>query len=215
MELAHGPEAALEGLSQAIAGLMPDQPLSGPLGGRKGVLSASQPGDRKSPSTAARGFRDWRGRRISDKGRGYEVGENQFLIVDDEEELGDQLVEYGVSRRAIAPAIAAGVALCLLVLNQSEVIVSNIRPSNEYRLTYVAEKDRRAPSDEWATVTRDQANQVASVFRATIAKTKASSLSCTRLVPFPAKKPAPPVPFPAKLQCQKGHYLLYLGGTPL
>src|SRR5687768_13221199 len=51
----------------------------------------------------------------------------------------DQLVEYGVSRRVIRPAIDAGVQLGLLVVRQSDELVRNVRAPNQYRLTYVPE----------------------------------------------------------------------------
>jgi len=68
-----------------------------------------------------------------------------------------QFVQYGVSRRSVGPALAAGVALGLIEIRQLEELQANLRAPNEYRLTYVPEKDRRAPTDEWATVTEEEA----------------------------------------------------------
>jgi hypothetical protein len=72
-----------------------------------------------------------------------------------------QFISYGVSRKAIRPALSAGVPLGLLEVIQTDEWVGDIRAPNEYRLTYVPSKDRRAPTDEWLGVTEAQAKAIA------------------------------------------------------
>lgn len=64
----------------------------------------------------------------------------------------DQFVKHGVSRKAVRPAIRLGERLGLLAIVQGEEPIGNIRAPNRYRLTYVPEKRRRAPTDEWSVI---------------------------------------------------------------
>jgi hypothetical protein len=77
----------------------------------------------------------------------------------------DQIVEFGVSRRSIKPAIAAAVKLGLLVVIQSDEWAGNIKQPNGYRLTYVPETARRAPTDEWLSITDEQAQTIFAEFQ--------------------------------------------------
>ena len=113
--------------------------------------------------------------------------ENGHLVV-----TYDQFVAYGVSRRVVVHAIACGVRLGLLEVRQTHEMVRNIKAPNEYRLTYVPEKDRKAPTDEWAGVTALEAENAAAAFKSDQAgKSEArfpflqpsSSLSCNSPVP--------------------------------
>jgi len=113
--------------------------------------------------------------------------ENGHLVV-----TYDQFVAYGVSRRAVAPAIACGVRLGLVEVRQAHEVTRNIKSPNEYRLTYLPEKDRRAPTDEWAGVTAEQAKKATEVFKADQSGKSggqfpflqaSSSLSCTEPAP--------------------------------
>ncbi len=114
----------------------------------------------------------------------------------------EQLVACGVSRRVIAPALECGVRLGLIEVRQTHEMVSNIKSPNLYRLTYVPETDRRAPTDEWARVTEEAAKAAAEHFR--IAQKQSggqfpfqqpsSSLSCTEKVPSSSLSCKPLVP---------------------
>lgn len=77
--------------------------------------------------------------------------ENGHLVVS-----YDQFVKFGVSRKAIRGALELGERLGLLEVRQSNNWIGDIRQPNEYRLTYVPEKDRKAPTDEWNGLTEDQ-----------------------------------------------------------
>ena len=64
-----------------------------------------------------------------------------------------QFVEYGVSRRSIRPTLELGEALGLLQVTRPHENISDIRPPNAYRLTYVEAKgSAAAPTDEWKSV---------------------------------------------------------------
>jgi hypothetical protein len=77
----------------------------------------------------------------------------------------DQFVEAGVSRKIVRAAEEAAEALGLLVVMRSDEIARNIRQPNKYRLTYVPEKNRRAPTDEWQDVTSERAEAVVEAFQ--------------------------------------------------
>lgn len=98
-----------------------------------------------------------------------------------------QFVASGVSRRAIRPAIAAGERLGLLCVTvagdgvrpaRAKATADHIEPPNVYRLTYLPERGKRAPSDEWAGITDDLAEAAVSEFRNSTGKQK-------RQFPFP------------------------------
>lgn len=108
----------------------------------------------------------------------------------------DQLVDYGLSRRVVHEAIKAACDLGLLGLVQHDQIVGNIRPPNEYRLTYVPAREKRAPTDEWRYVSETQAATIAQSFTAA---------TSTRKKPEPsALSDAPSVPFPAPVKGRSG-----------
>ena len=77
----------------------------------------------------------------------------------------DQFVAAGVSRKIVRAAEEAAEALGLLVVVRSEEITRNIRQPNKYRLTYVPEKNRRAPTDEWQDITAEKAQAVVEAFQ--------------------------------------------------
>lgn len=77
-----------------------------------------------------------------------------------------QFAEYGVSRRTVRPALLLGVALGLLEVIQIQEVVGDIRPDNMYRLTYVPERGKRAPTDEWRSVTAAAASKAVDDFKA-------------------------------------------------
>jgi hypothetical protein len=87
----------------------------------------------------------------------------------------DQLVEAGVSRKMIRAAENAGEALGLLAVKPSETLQGNIRGASEYRLTYVPEKGRRAPSDEWLDVSREKAEAIVAAFQKVAAQKRGPS----------------------------------------
>jgi hypothetical protein len=87
----------------------------------------------------------------------------------------DQFVAAGVSRKVIRAAETAGEALGLLVVTRSEVVSGNVRGANIYRLTYVPERGRRAPTDEWLDVTRDIAEEVFAGFQKVAAQKRGPS----------------------------------------
>lgn len=78
----------------------------------------------------------------------------------------DQFVAHGVSRKIIRPTINLGIDLGLLDVGQSDEWQGDVKAPNHYRLTYVPEKGRRAPSDEWASVTEAQAAALVAEFQA-------------------------------------------------
>lgn len=86
--------------------------------------------------------------------------ENGHLIVS-----FDQFVAAGVSRKIIRATIDLGASLGLLAIVQSAEMVRSIRAPNRYRLTYVPEKDRRAPTDEWASVTEGEVQKAVAAFQ--------------------------------------------------
>ncbi len=78
--------------------------------------------------------------------------ENGYLVV-----TYAQFIAHGVSRKAIRGALSAGVALGLLEVIQTVEWIGELRPPNQYRITYLPAKDRRAPTDEWASVSEEAA----------------------------------------------------------
>ena len=69
----------------------------------------------------------------------------------------DQFEAYGVSRRAICQMIEAGQALGIIEVIKPENWYGDVRPPNVYRLTYIPAKGKRAPTDEWNSITQEQA----------------------------------------------------------
>lgn len=77
-----------------------------------------------------------------------------------------QLVEFGVSKRSIKPALELGQKLGLLeVIQEAEYNLSDIRAANAYRLTYVPAKGKAAPSDEWKNITEDRAKALLDAYK--------------------------------------------------
>ena len=75
----------LEGLSQAIARLLSDSLLSRDLRYGAGLVPTGEQANRQPPAAAARGFRDGRAGEFRKQGaRLYEIGKDQFLMVEDE-----------------------------------------------------------------------------------------------------------------------------------
>lgn len=72
----------------------------------------------------------------------------------------DQFVKFGVSRKAIRGALELGERLGLLEVRQTHEWVGDVRPPNQYRLTYVPEKDRKAPTDEWASLAEEKVKSI-------------------------------------------------------
>jgi hypothetical protein len=69
----------------------------------------------------------------------------------------DQFEAYGVSRRAICQMIEVGQALGIIEVIKPENWYGDVRPPNIYRLTYIPAKGKRAPTDEWNTISQEQA----------------------------------------------------------
>lgn len=108
--------------------------------------------------------------------------ENGHLIVS-----YDQLVEHGVSRRTIRGSIDLGVALGLLEVRQSGEWAGDVRTPNMYRLTYLPEKDRKAPTDEWEGIENDKASVLIAEYQNGLSKKQTpSARTCTPPVPKPA-----------------------------
>jgi len=61
----------------------------------------------------------------------------------------DQFVAFGVSRKAIKPALELGEALGLLEIVRVENWEGSHRPPNLFRLCYLPAKGKKAPTDEW------------------------------------------------------------------
>ncbi len=108
--------------------------------------------------------------------------ENGHLIVS-----YDQLVEHGVSRRTIRGSIDLGVALGLLEVRQSGEWAGDVRTPNMYRLTYLPEKDRKAPTDEWEGIENAKALDLIGEYQSGLSKKQTpSAKTCTPPVPKPA-----------------------------
>ena len=73
----------LEGLFKAVVRLLSGRALSCDFGCRKSLLPAGQQANRPSPQTQARRFVTGEAVEASDKARGYEISENEFLFVED------------------------------------------------------------------------------------------------------------------------------------
>lgn len=71
-----------------------------------------------------------------------------------------QFEKFSVSRKSIRGALELGEKLGLLEIRQESNWVGDIRPPNQYRLTYVPENDRRAPTDEWAGLTEEKVKSI-------------------------------------------------------
>jgi hypothetical protein len=112
-----------------------------------------------------------------------------------------QLVDAGVSRKSVLPALRLGEALGLIEVIRPEDARRDIRSPNGYRLTYVPAKGKKLPTDEWKSVSKERVAILVDEFRrldkACAEKQVPSSLSTTATVPFPTKKSAATVPFPA------------------
>ena len=83
--MSRGTASVLEGLSQALAGFLSDCPHARHVEFRKGLVPAGEQGDRQSHPLQEGGLRDRRGSANDQIGKGYEVGKNEYLIMDDEE----------------------------------------------------------------------------------------------------------------------------------
>ena len=83
----HGrrPSRVLEGLSQAVAGHLPDRALSGLQPGREDAFPPDQPQDRQPPAPADGRRGDRPRRRQGDKSRGYEVSKGKYVEIEPEE----------------------------------------------------------------------------------------------------------------------------------
>jgi hypothetical protein len=83
--------AALEGLFEALARFLPYRPVPGFCRERAHFISAGQQANRQSTSATAVDVVTGEPVQSHNKGRGYEVGDNQFLLVrDDELEAAEQ-----------------------------------------------------------------------------------------------------------------------------
>ena len=108
--------------------------------------------------------------------------ENGHLVVS-----YDQLVRNGVSRRTIRSALALGVSLGLLEVKQSGEWAGDVRSPNIYRLTYLPEKNRRAPTDEWEGIDNERARALIGAYQISLTgKQKPSAKTCSDPVPKPA-----------------------------
>lgn len=108
--------------------------------------------------------------------------ENGHLIVS-----YDQFVEHGISRRTIRGSIDLGVVLGLLEVRQSGEWAGDVRMPNMYRLTYLPEKDRKAPTDEWEGVENDKALALVAEYQNSLSRKQTpSAKTCTPPVPKPA-----------------------------
>jgi hypothetical protein len=87
----------------------------------------------------------------------------------------DQFVAFGVSRKIIRAAEVCGRALGLIEAVHSEESIGGVRAPNRYRLTYVPEKGKRAPTDEWQGVTAERAAQVVADFQNVATKKRGPS----------------------------------------
>lgn len=76
-----------------------------------------------------------------------------------------QFVEAGVSRRNILHLLRLGDALGLLEVRQDEEHGGNIRAPNAYRLTYVPNKGKHVPTDEWKAVNKEAAEKAIRAYR--------------------------------------------------
>jgi hypothetical protein len=76
-----------------------------------------------------------------------------------------QFVMAGISKRSIKPTMELGKALGLMDYRQDEEPSGDIRPPNAYRLTYVLEKGKKVPSDEWKAVTDERAKQLVEQYK--------------------------------------------------
>lgn len=77
-----------------------------------------------------------------------------------------QFQAYGVSKKSILRTLELGEKLGLIqVMREDGVIKGDIRPANGYRLTFVPEKGKPNPTDEWKTVTKPQAEKLIEEYR--------------------------------------------------
>ena len=76
-----------------------------------------------------------------------------------------QFVDYGISRRSIAPVLKLGEDLGLLEIIRPNDSLSDIRSPHAYRLSYLPAKGHKAPTDEWKTVSRDRVDALLSRFK--------------------------------------------------
>ena len=78
-----------------------------------------------------------------------------------------QFTACGISRRQIQRLTYLGEALGLVaVIRTAEGGDCRVRPPNAYRLTYVPEKGKKAPTDEWRSISADRAGVLVGRFRA-------------------------------------------------
>lgn len=77
-----------------------------------------------------------------------------------------QFEAYGISRRRIRALLELGAALGFLEVRRDPEATSwDIRPPNAYRLTYLPEKGKKAPTDEWRSITEDRADELLGRYR--------------------------------------------------
>lgn len=67
----------------------------------------------------------------------------------------DQFVAFGISRKFVHPMLKLGEALGLLQVIQTDNWIGDVRPPNAYRLCYLPEKGKKAPTDEWSFLDED------------------------------------------------------------
>jgi hypothetical protein len=80
----------------------------------------------------------------------------------------NQFVECGISRRSISPVLKLGEELGLLeTVRNSEMVQSDIRAPNAYRLTYVPAVDKKTPSDEWRRLSKESVESIVARFKST------------------------------------------------
>lgn len=78
-----------------------------------------------------------------------------------------QFVDCGISRRQIRSLAELGEALGLMECRKDPGLSNGrTRPPNAYRLTYVPEKGKKAPTDEWRSISKDRAKLLVGRFRA-------------------------------------------------
>jgi hypothetical protein len=79
-------------------------------------------------------------------------------------------------RRQIRALLELGAALGLCeVIRPEQAYAGAVRAPNAYRLTYEPSKGKKAPTDEWRSVTAIQAEMLVARFRAADAKTRATA----------------------------------------
>ncbi|MDC9822966.1 hypothetical protein PRN20_04420 [Devosia sp. ZB163] len=79
----------------------------------------------------------------------------------------------GISKRQIRALAELGQGLGLVEVRQDpEASNGRIRPPNAYRLTYVPERGKKAPTDDWRAISSDRAKSLVARFRKTEKKSR-------------------------------------------